>query len=64
MLYEDNDLDAQIMYKELINAFIQELNEPESHLDLLTAKDAYNDLLVCEVAHRSSDTGERQEIQQ
>lgn len=53
-LYDDKQLDASGMYKELMQKFIMEISTPGAHDSLLSAKQALHALQVCMAAHASN----------
>ena len=62
-IYENQDVDAQTMYKDMMKMFLQSIQTSNPTPDLLTASGAYNDLKVCHAAHKSAQSGQRQNIE-
>ncbi|HEY8190544.1 MAG TPA: Gfo/Idh/MocA family oxidoreductase [Micavibrio sp.] len=58
-VYKEPALDASFMYKDMMNAFIEEIVKPGSHPELLRGTEAIIALRVAMAAHESALTGKR-----
>lgn len=58
-VYKEPALDASFMYKDMMNAFIEEIVKPGSHPELLRGTGAITALRVAMAAHESVRTGKR-----
>jgi hypothetical protein len=58
-IYKETTLDASFMYKDMMNAFTEEIEMPSSHPELLRGPEAATSLRVALAAHQSAQNGQR-----
>lgn len=58
-VYKEPALDASFMYKDMMSAFVGEIEKPGSHPELLRGMEAVSSLRVALAAHESAQTGNR-----